>query len=110
MNLKYAFASYFISGGSRPYKGGGSGFNRVKPESSAGMGGKGAWEVAVRYSSLFSDNENVSNLNGITAGINWYLNSGTRIMTNYVFSTVKDVPGLDDASSGALQFRFQIDF
>jgi phosphate-selective porin OprO/OprP len=106
----YAYASYFISGATRPYKGGGSGFNRVKPKSNVGMGGKGAWEVALRFSSLSSNNDNVSTLNGITAGVNWYLNSGTRIMTNYVLSTLKDIPEQDDATSSAIQFRFQLDF
>lgn len=104
----YAFVSYFLTGESRPYRGGA--FSRVRPKSNFGSeGGMGAWEVAARYSSidLTDGGVNGGELSDITAGLNWYLNPNTRMMVNYVYA---DASERNEGNASIVQARFQIDF
>jgi phosphate-selective porin OprO/OprP len=105
----YGQVSYFLTGESRKYKNSYEGFNRIKPAKNFGdgNGGIGAWEVAVRYSTidLIDGNIDGGQLNDITLGLNWYLNPATRVMTNFVLADVKDV-----GKARIFQTRFQIDF
>ena len=81
---------------------------RQKPTNRLGSGeGSGAWELAVRYSETdLTDGPIVGGeLRGLTLGINWYPNPATRMMFNYIRSTVQDVGDVDAAI-----FRAQIDF
>ena len=49
----YVQAGYFLTGEHRPYVFGRGGFGRVKPKSIFGKDdGRGAWEIAARYSTL----------------------------------------------------------
>ena len=103
----YAYASYMITGESRPFKTSSTSFSRIKPKKNVGQGGAGAWELAVRYSGIdLNDNDIMGgSMNAFTAGVNWYLNPVSRIMFNYVYSNLKDV-----GSMHVMQTRFQIDF
>ncbi len=110
----YAEASYFLTGETRKYKNSYVGFGRVKPKNnfSKGEKGRGAWQLALRYSAidLNSGDPNTTGIGrgelaDITIGINWYLNPVTRIMLNYVLAKLKD-----QGSAGIVQMRFQIDF
>jgi phosphate-selective porin OprO/OprP len=103
----YLFGSYFVTGESRPYKGGT--FGRVKPKSNFdGKKGWGAVEVAVRYCALDLDDDGVDGGTGscLTPGVNWYLNPNTRVMLNYAMYERRH---LDDGVN-TLSVRFQIDF
>jgi len=113
----YAFASWFLTGESRPYDAGGGDFGRVKPKANF-PGGIGAWEVAARYSSLdLSEADPITGAGGeqdnVTLGLNWYVNPQVRFMANYV-----KVVDLEDPAAGAsegdepgvFQLRAQIDF
>ena len=84
----YVAATYFITGEHRAYKHGA--FSRVKPFENFCAKDKefSAIELAIRYSVMdYSDiittgfDDRVSD---ITVGVNWYLNSHTRMMYNYV--------------------------
>ena len=100
----YAQASFFITGEHRPYKLGV--FTGVKPESNFGNGSFGALELAARYSYLDLDDViNDGKLSNITFGINWYLNSHSRIMLNYVRSDLIDV-----GVANILGMRLQVEF
>lgn len=104
----YAYLSYFLTGESRPYKKSLGYFSRVKPnENFAWNGGKGAWEVALRYSNLDLNDAAVlgGELNDITAALNWYLNPNTRVMLNYVYADVEKL-----GSAHIVETRFQVDF
>ncbi len=111
MSSYYAFASYFLTGEHRPYKHGA--FGRVKPKKDIDNGGYGALEVLARYSTMNASDDVVTanvglpqDVNNITFGLNWYLNSRARIMYNYV--TTDDNNALGNLNQH--QFRVQIDF
>lgn len=111
MGSYYAFASYFITGEHRPYKH--SAFGRVKPKKDIDNGGYGALEVLARYSTMHASDDVVTaniglpqDVNNISIGLNWYLNSHARIMYNYVITD-------DNSALGNLNqhlFRVQMDF
>ncbi len=106
----YIMGSYFLTGEHRPYNKKTGTFGRVKPKknfSNKPGGGKGAWEIAARYSYLDLDDKSVDGgrLQDFTLGVNWYLNPNTRIMWNYIFADLADGGDAD-----IFQMRFQIDF
>lgn len=108
----YAFASYILTGESRRYDNGSGRFKAPKPANNFSMkdGGWGAWEVAVRYSTIdLSDGPYFGGeMDNWTAGVNWYLNPNTRIMFNYVHSEVDHA--LYDGDIDGFMTRFQFAF
>jgi phosphate-selective porin OprO/OprP len=106
----YVYAGFFLTGEHRPYDRSDGTFGRVRPRRDFALGeeaGPGAWELAVRYAHLDLDRSPVSGgeLDGLTAGVNWYLNPYTRVSLNYVFSDVEDVGDLN-----IFAMRFQVVF
>ena len=93
----YVQASYMLTGEKRPYDASKGIFRFVKPTSPYGEDGCGAWEAAVRYSSINLDDGMVNGgeLSNITLGLNWYLNNNARVMFNYVMS---DLDGTNDGT------------
>ncbi|MES2304330.1 MAG: porin [Gemmatimonadota bacterium] len=81
----YAFASLFLTDDTKEYLPHDGEFDRIHPKSSGG-----AWEVAVRYSTLdLNDKTTGVNILGgkgtnYTAGLNWYINTNFKWMFNYV--------------------------
>jgi len=110
----YVEASYFLTGEHRPYELPTGAFGRVIPDRPAGggEGGRGAWQVAARVSSLDFEEPGVSTgkLDGATLGLNWHLNSNMRIMFNYGISNVDDDAVPVDDSSSAFMIRLQADW
>jgi len=118
----YVQASYFLTGENRVYDRHKGAFTRIRPyenffrvrdENGYVFTGKGAWEVAYRYSYLDLNHASAQVWGGWdsshTIGVNWYLNPYTRLMFNYIHSDV----GLLDAASTFLDVfavRAQIDF
>jgi phosphate-selective porin OprO/OprP len=108
----YAYASLFLTGESRPYKNGV--FDRIKPKSTVGQSGIGAWEVALRYSE--ADLTDGSIIGGeeenLTVGVNWYATQNVRFAANYVKVLELDRPGsqYDDEELDSFVVRAQIDF
>ncbi len=84
-NGGYAFISYFLTGETRPYLVEEGEFDRLVPTRSTG-----AWEIAVRASTLnLNDNTTGVNILGgkgtnYTVGLNWYMNANFKWMLNYV--------------------------
>lgn len=105
----YLAASYWLTGESRNYEPDDGAFGRVRPRRDflGREGGPGAWQVAVRYSSLDLSDQGLAGgeLSDVTLGVNWHWNPHTRIMLNAVRS---DLDGVDDVT--AFQIRTQIDF
>jgi phosphate-selective porin OprO and OprP len=95
----YVFVSYFLTGENRPYNRKLGVFDRVKPfenffrvrtcDNDVATG-RGAWEVAYRFSYIDMLDDLTTKGAGIvtdhTFGVNWYLNPYTRLMFNYVHS------------------------
>ncbi len=108
----YAFVSWFLTGESRAYKVKGAKFDRLKPqENYTGSGLGGAWEVALRYSTVdFDDGPLMQDADNFTAGLNWYLNPNARIQFNVVQSTVEDDAALLDEDATAFMVRWQVDW
>lgn len=99
-------AGWFLTGETRAYKGGK--WDRTKPEANwSKEGGKGAWELAVRYSTLDLTDGVIAGgeLTDITVGLNWYVNSAARIMMNYIRADEDDLGTADFVT-----LRFQVDF
>src|SRR5262249_1423686 len=95
----YVYGSYFLTGEHRGYNRTRGSFDQVdvlrpliRPRTDP-RGGCGAIELAARFSYLNFDSPNLPlDVNGVPAGtrlyemtfgVNWYLNSYTRIMLNY---------------------------
>lgn len=101
-------AGWFLTGESRAYKRSSGVFDRLKPkEDFLSGGGAGAWEIAVRYGSTDLSDGAVDGgeQDGFGVAVNWYPNSASRVMLNWV-STDLDGAGSVDY----LLARFQVDF
>lgn len=119
----YVQTSYFLTGENRQYKRTAGVFDRVKPNENFFRvratdcniyTGKGAWEVAYRYSWIDLDDRAADVLGGWasdhTVGLNWYLNPYTRLMWNYIYSTDSLSNDGDTVNMGVIAMRAQIDF
>lgn len=103
----YVQAGYYLTGENRKYKTSDGAFDRQKPKSNFGKdGGKGAWEIAVRYSTLDLVDAGIAGgeIDDITLALNWYLNPATRLMINYVHADA------DIGEGDFLLVRWQVDF
>lgn len=87
----YVEAAYFLTGESRNYNKGK--FAGISPDSVVGRGGFGAWQLAVRYSTVDLNDHEIEGgwANSVTVGINWFPTSTLRFSGNYV--NVLDVDG-----------------
>ena len=103
----YLQSSYLLTGESRPYKNGV--FGGIKPNRRVGDGGIGAWEVAMRYSSLDLNDGAIEGgeADSMTLGLNWYPVPMLRFSANYVH--VLDVDGgtFDGQEPDVFQVRSQ---
>ncbi len=123
----YAYVSYFLTGENRPYRRSTGVFDRVRPYENFFRvrdanddirTGKGAWELAYRYSYVdFLDGLVTTNGAGRvfdhTIGVNWYLNPYARVMFNYVNSRadrVTDGSLIRDGHMDIFEVRAQVDF
>ena len=108
----YLYASWFLTGESRHYKGGKGAFGKVKPRLPSG-----AWELALRYSTLDLTDADISGgeASGVTVGVNWYATPVVRIMVNLVFVDNNGAANNDGRVAGGddpviFQTRFQVSF
>ncbi len=108
----YAYTSFFLTGESRPYKNGV--FDRIKPKSTVGQGGIGAWELALRYSQADLTDGSVTGgeEENLTFGVNWYATQNVRLSANYVKVLELDRAGnqYHDEKLDSAVVRAQIDF
>jgi phosphate-selective porin OprO/OprP len=92
----YVYGSYFLTGESRPYRLQTGLFDRLVPAHPVadGTGGRGAWEIAARFSRADLDDHDVrgGQLADITAGLNWYPTATTRWLFNVIHVGRQDYP------------------
>jgi phosphate-selective porin OprO/OprP len=122
----YVQAGYFLTGEHRNYKRSEAKWDRVKPlanffrvRTADGVceTGKGAWEVAYRYSYLNLQDPSAVAVSGIdpailtdhTFGLNWYLTPYSRLMFNYVHAD-RTVTGTAAIPMDVFEMRCQVDF
>ncbi len=113
-NGGYIQAGYFLTDDHRRYKTSAGTFNRTKPSQNYGGGGVGAWEIAVRYSTLdlsdaLPNDPEGGELDNLSLGVNWYPNPATRVMLNYITSE-PDIEGADPGETDFITLRLQVDF
>ncbi len=101
----YVYASWLMTGESRPYNAKIGSFERIKPKRKIG-----AWELALRYSTLDLNDGSIrgGKQSNITAGLNWHLSSQWRFMVNYIWVTAHTRNGDEQPQMllGRVQFEF----
>ena len=114
----YAMATWSLSGESRPFDPESASFRGLSPAQPLGKDGFGAWELAVRYSSVDLDFM-PGQAGGVTggkqtvwsAGLNWYPNQTIRFLLDY--DKIRVSRGNSralDISADAIALRSQIAF
>ncbi|MEX0899740.1 MAG: porin [Gammaproteobacteria bacterium] len=111
----YVFASWFLTGERRPYTTRNGTFGNVKPAQAIDDGGRGAFELALRYSTLDLDDGAVAGgvQDNVTLGLNWYATDAVRFTANWVYFDVEGATavspyGLGDHNGHALGLRAQV--
>ena len=100
----YLSAGWFLTGETRPFKNGV--WDRVKPKSPYG-----AWELVTRYSYLdAADNNFGTTADTATLGVNWYINSNVRLMTDYMHLWLADEETDNKTTGDAVSLRLQCIF
>ncbi len=107
------FASYFLTGESRPYDAKKGRFGQIKPKSKSG-----ALEIAIRFDSATGE-ENPLNAGlsrdieatALTFGVNWYPNPNVRFMLNYIDAEIENnLASMKTDDPSAITGRVQIHF
>ena len=108
----YVEGGWFLTGESMNYKPSKGIYSRVTPKGIVGKGGIGAWQVALRFSSLDLTDEDITGgeEDNFTLGLNWYATPNIRFAANYV--NVLDVDGgiNDGDEPESFQIRSQVEF
>jgi phosphate-selective porin OprO and OprP len=108
----YAFASWYLTGESRPYDTQAGAFKRLIPRHNFnfGHGGWGAMELTCRFShtDLTEGNVHGGRLNLLMAGVNWHLTPHVKWMFNYGFGRVTSSPS--QGYMNIFQTRVGVDF
>jgi len=108
----YLFASYFLTGESRPYDRKAGALDRVKPLDDFKSGcGWGAWELASRLSYIDLNDGDIhgGRMIDFTVGTNWYLNPNTKFQLNYIKSNLSN-PTFGKSHAAMFGARVQVDF
>lgn len=84
----YVYASWLMTGESRPYNAKIGSFEGIKPRRKMG-----AWELGLRYSTLDLNDGPIrgGKQSNITAGLNWHITSQWRFMVNYIWVTAHTI-------------------
>jgi len=103
----YVQGSWILTGESRPYNAKQGVFTQLTP-----LHSYGAWEFALRYSTLNLDNNDITGgkEDNFTLGLNWYANYNIRFMLNYVFVNAHPNSNGFEENPNILQMRGQLVF
>ena len=108
----YLQGSWFLTGETLNYNASKGSFGKLSPHSIVGKGGLGAWQLAMRFSSIDLTDEDINGgeQQAMTLGLNWFPAPNLRFIANYV--NILDVDG--GPASGdepdSFQVRAQVEF
>ena len=108
----YLQGSWYLTGETMNYKVQDGVFGKPSPKSIVGKGGIGAWQLAVRFSSIDLNDGDISGgeEQNFTAGLNWYATPDIRFAANYVnVLSVDGGPAAGDEPS-IFQLMTQVEF
>ena len=110
----YGYVTYFLTGESRNYKTKTASWDRIKPNRNFDMkGGMGAWELETGYDYLNLNSGVIKGGRASTAkiGLNWYPNSHTRVMANYIKALdINSSNAYNNADFDIIETRVQLDW
>lgn len=105
----YAAASWFLTGEYRRYSTRTAGFTRVEPRRPFDGHRGGAWQVALRWSTIDLDDEGAGVAGGqvdeLSVALNWHMDANTRMIFGW---SRPELDGVGDAD--VYQVRLQVDF
>lgn len=108
----YVEGSWFLTNDMRRYSASKGAYGKIKPRTVVGKGGMGAWQLAVRFSSVDLNDNDISggDAQNLSLALNWYATNNIRMSANYV--SVLDVEGgpSDGDEPDAFQVRAQLEF
>ena len=106
-----AQVGWILTGEHRPYNRSNGVLGRIVPDAPFGADGRGAWEVAARWSMIDLNDADIrgGRLHDLTLGLNWYLNKYTKMQFNYVRASL-DGPAGSDSLANLAVVRAQVDF
>ena len=122
LNGAYSQVGWFLTGEHRPYDRKAGAIDRVIPNQSVSKcGGKGAWEVAARWSYLDITDQQIQGgmMQNMTTGLNWYVNPYCKCVFNYIHSWSDSRPSRNGtitsndfirSQTDAFGIRCQVDF
>lgn len=114
----YVQAGYFLTGEHRPYNRRQGAIDRIQVIHPVGRAsenqttpGLGAWELATRISFIDLNDDGISGgrLTDVTLGLNWYLNSYSKLQLNYIHAMLASATQGHN-SADIVGLRAQVDF
>ena len=116
----YIQASYFLTGEHHPWNRKLGTLGRVKPfenffavrDCNCKIArGKGAWEIAARYSYIDLNDEDIAagSAESLTLGLNWYWNQNSRMQFNYINGDAEQA-GVADGVYDIIGLQFEVFF
>ncbi|WP_197744673.1 OprO/OprP family phosphate-selective porin [Candidatus Nitrosacidococcus tergens] len=84
----YTQAGYFLTGESRNYIPRKGVYGQTNPNHPINQGGWGAWEIAVRYSTIDLNNKGIygGEEHNLTLGMNWWITHNALLRANYIYA------------------------
>ena len=110
----YVQGGFYLTDDYRRYKASSGGWDRQKPSSPwLKDGGKGAWEIGLRYAEVDLSEargpDAYGRMSNFTLNVNWYLNPATRLMLGYVATDIEG-DGVETGTIDSVLIRWQVDF
>jgi phosphate-selective porin OprO/OprP len=102
--------AYLLTGETRPYNRKGGHFEAVSPAKTVFSGGRGAWELVLRFSYTDMDDEGIEGGTfwRLTPMVNWYLSDNLRLELTYGFGVLDRFDLRGSAHFLGARFQFQL--
>lgn len=108
----YAQVGYYLTGESRMWNKKHMAWSRTAPKANfwTGDGGRGAWEVAIRFDGTDLNDSGIDGgeNNQLSVSVNWYWNPNARMMMGYYWNDIDT--GAENATLNVVALRWQFDF